>query len=164
MKNLNLFQTHLKKNQGFTLIELLVVITIIGILATLSAVFLKDVPKKARDARRLSDLYEMRNALELYYTDNNNYPPGGYLSGAYDSTSIGDWSVTFKNAMASYMEKIPLNPTRDNTDSYFYGYWNPVTAPANPCFDHVALFIYPGLEAGENRDDCELGAYSVLIK
>lgn len=164
MKNSVFFQILHKKNRGFTLIELLVVITIIGILATLSAVFLKDVPKKARDARRLSDFNEIRNALELYYTDNNNYPPGGYLSGAYDSTSNGDWSNTLKNALANYMEKIPTNPTRDNTDTYFYGYWNPVTAPGNPCLDHVALFIYPGLEAGENRDDCALGAYSILIK
>jgi prepilin-type N-terminal cleavage/methylation domain-containing protein len=50
---------------GFTLIELLVVVAIIGLLASIILASLSTARQKGRDARRLSDLREMANTLEL---------------------------------------------------------------------------------------------------
>ncbi|KKS42631.1 MAG: hypothetical protein UV05_C0039G0001 [candidate division CPR1 bacterium GW2011_GWA2_42_17] len=56
--------------KGFTLIELLIVISILGILAVavLSAINPVEQLKKSRDARRKSDVAELLNAHERYFT------------------------------------------------------------------------------------------------
>lgn len=56
--------------KGFTLIELLIVIAILGILAVavLSAINPVEQMKKARDAGRKSDVAELLNAHERYFT------------------------------------------------------------------------------------------------
>ncbi len=62
--------------RGFTLIELLVVIAIIGILATMFLGSFSTSRMKARDANRMNDLAQLRNALEQYSTDQGGlYPP-----------------------------------------------------------------------------------------
>ncbi|HQB76688.1 MAG TPA: prepilin-type N-terminal cleavage/methylation domain-containing protein, partial [bacterium] len=71
--------------KGFTLIELLVVIAIIALLSTLSVVALNNARVKSRDARRLSDIKQIRTALEMYFNQNNSYPiDGGNLGHGYD--------------------------------------------------------------------------------
>lgn len=60
--------------KGFTLIELLIVVAIIGLLASIVLVGLGGFRARGRDARRIADLRETQNALELYYTKNNVYP------------------------------------------------------------------------------------------
>lgn len=64
----------LRQQRGFTLIELLVVIAIIGLLASIVLVSLNSARTKARDARRIADLGQIKNALELYMQDNKVYP------------------------------------------------------------------------------------------
>lgn len=63
-----------KSTRGFTLIELLVVIAIIGLLASIVLVSLNSSRKKARDAKRMGDLQQIENALELYIDSNLVYP------------------------------------------------------------------------------------------
>ncbi len=61
--------------KGFTLIELLIVIAIIAILAAILFVSIGTQPLlRSRDAKRVSDLQNLRTALAIYYTDNNRYP------------------------------------------------------------------------------------------
>nr|MDA3803020.1 hypothetical protein [Patescibacteria group bacterium] len=55
-------------------IELLVVIAIIGLLATLSIIALNSAQAKARDVKRMSDVREIRTALEMYFASENAYP------------------------------------------------------------------------------------------
>lgn len=62
-----------KKHRGFTLIELLVVIAIIGILSSVVLASVSSSRAKARDARRKSDLSEIKTALELYYAKCGTY-------------------------------------------------------------------------------------------
>ena len=62
------------EKKGFTLIELLVVIAIIGLLSTLSIIALNSARARARDAKRISDVRQIQLALEMYYTENNDYP------------------------------------------------------------------------------------------
>lgn len=64
----------LSSSKGFTLVELLVVIAIIGILATLLLLQLGVARQRARDAKRIADVNQIRTALELYFDDNGQYP------------------------------------------------------------------------------------------
>jgi len=69
-----MFKTRRDSQAGFTLIELLVVIAIIGLLSSVVLASLNGARERARDARRLADMQQLRVALELYYSANNRYP------------------------------------------------------------------------------------------
>lgn len=61
-------------NEGFTLIEVLIVVSIIGLLSSVVLVGLGGFRARGADARRLADLRQVQNALELYYAKNGAYP------------------------------------------------------------------------------------------
>ena len=63
-----------KKSKTFTLIEMLIVIVIIGILAAALVPRLNSVQGRARDTKRKTDLLQIYNANEIYFSDNNKYP------------------------------------------------------------------------------------------
>ncbi|RJR15199.1 prepilin-type N-terminal cleavage/methylation domain-containing protein [Candidatus Microgenomates bacterium] len=63
-----------RKESGFTLIEMMVVIGIIGILAVAGMSSFVGTLRKSRDAKRKSDLEQIRVALELYKSSNSSYP------------------------------------------------------------------------------------------
>ncbi len=73
INNMNFMNKNSSK-KGFTLIELLVVIAIIGVLSAVVLASLNTARAKSRDAKRISDLRQIRNALELYRSDNGFYP------------------------------------------------------------------------------------------
>ena len=82
----------LTARKGFTLIELLVVIAIIGILASVILVGVASFRGKGRDARRISDVHQLQNALELYFTANGNYPTDlTVLEAAGGSIGVSQW-------------------------------------------------------------------------
>ena len=74
--NLLVFMIQIKsaKKPGFTLLELLVVIFIIAIISTLAYISLESSRAKSRDTRRLADVYQIRQALELYRETEGSYP------------------------------------------------------------------------------------------
>jgi len=102
--------------KGFTLIEILVVVAIIGLLASIVLVGLGSFRARGRDARRIADLREVQNALELYYTKYSSYPQQtgwSELVTALQSAGIG-------------VSKIPDNgPLGPNDDPYKYCYITP---------------------------------------
>jgi len=59
---------------GFTLIELLVVVAIIGILSSIVMVSLNSATMKARDAKRISDINQLKMALQIYENAYSAYP------------------------------------------------------------------------------------------
>ncbi|MFH1522591.1 MAG: type II secretion system protein [Patescibacteria group bacterium] len=75
-----------KLKRGFTLIELLVVISIIGLLSSMAFYAFNASRMKARDVKRISDMNQIRIALELYYDEFNQYPDNT------DSGDVGCWS------------------------------------------------------------------------
>ena len=126
----------MKKQKGFPLIELLVVIAIIGIMATLVIVNLTSVSKKSRDAKRKTDLAEMKTALESYFDDNVTYPDVG--SSAFASCSLTN-AVKITNDATNlgvltpdYLQEIPEDPR--GTNDYKY------------CGDSAGYYVYAILE------------------
>jgi len=101
--------------KGFTLIELLVVIAIIGLLSTMAIVALNGARRKARDARRVSDIKQIQTALELFQNDNSDYPDGTSDGQKMEAgTALSDGTTTF-------MASIPDDPTSDYAYTYYYG-------------------------------------------
>ncbi|PJA39716.1 hypothetical protein CO180_00110 [candidate division WWE3 bacterium CG_4_9_14_3_um_filter_41_6] len=124
---------------GFTLIELLVVIAVIGILATVVLVAIDPQQRisEAKDVGRKSDLSEIANALEAYYTKNRAYPYdisqggcGRYQTGgtplSCDSVNDGDnWIPDLvSQGFLKSLPKDPINSTFStvwaNGRAYFY--------------------------------------------
>ncbi len=64
----------LRKQDGFTIIELLIVIAIIGILATLVLTNFSSAQAKGRDSVRQNNIGSVSRSIELYHTNNANYP------------------------------------------------------------------------------------------
>ena len=62
------------RSRGFTLIELMIVMAIMGILLSIAAPNLKQAIIRAREAVLKEDLFQMREAIDQYYTDNGKYP------------------------------------------------------------------------------------------
>ncbi len=110
--------------RGFTLIELLVVIAIIGLLSSVVLASLNRVRQKARDAQRVSNLTQIRTALELYYTDNNSYPnPGwGWRSECATWGNLSPSNV-IPGLVPTYIPSFPADPSMkkaDSTSCYLY--------------------------------------------
>lgn len=105
-----------KAHRGFTLIEILVVVAIIGILASIILVGVGSFRARGRDTRRIADLRETQNALELYFTKNGLYP------------DVNSWSALTSALIGGLIgvNSIPNDPTsgwnyaycRSGTDQY----------------------------------------------
>jgi general secretion pathway protein G len=94
--------------RGFTLIELLIVMAIIGILASIAALQLRQTPIKAKEAALKHDLFVMRDVIDQYFADKGKYPESletlveeGYLRKIpFDPFTESDatWQVEFAEA------------------------------------------------------------------
>ncbi|HSW96777.1 MAG TPA: prepilin-type N-terminal cleavage/methylation domain-containing protein [Candidatus Saccharimonadales bacterium] len=92
----------MKQQKGFTLIELLIVISIIGILAAILTANFIGVRQRGRDAQRKTNIRNIQSALELYRSDQSNYPVSlpactGSLVDPVNGTTV-------------YMKSIPCDP------------------------------------------------------
>lgn len=115
-----------KERWGFTLVELLISI---AIMATLMAILLPNfmgARERARDAQKIQDLGAMKNALRLYYNDNQSYPLG----------SGGQLGV----GMTGYMAKV-MNL------GYTYNYYQTDNGDG--------FVLCAGLEVGTGNDDID---------
>jgi prepilin-type N-terminal cleavage/methylation domain-containing protein len=111
---------------GFTLIELLVVISIIGVLSGMVLVATTGFREKARDARRVNDITQIRKALEMLYADKETYITTpeicsdfstgclGCGCGGETAHGYGNWSPTYSDLsralVPQYMAKYQLTP------------------------------------------------------
>jgi len=98
--------------KAFTLVEILVVVTIISLLASIAAVSYSQFVKQGRDARRKTDIEQIRAAIEMYRNFKGVYPTPGMVFGT-DSIVYGT---------TTYMSKIPNDPMSTGASSYTYYY------------------------------------------
>jgi prepilin-type N-terminal cleavage/methylation domain-containing protein len=77
------------KPKGFTIIEILVVISTIGLIASILLVAMNSSVKKGRDARKISDLKQITNALQLFYEKTGRMPLSYNCGGVYCSNGTG---------------------------------------------------------------------------
>lgn len=98
--------------RGFTLIELLVVIAIIGLLSSIVLASLQKARTRANDARRYSDLHQIGIGLELYRSNNSQYPvdtPNTQVDTSLDAV-----------LEPTYMPDVPKDPFRTGNIGYRY--------------------------------------------
>lgn len=125
--------------KGFTLIEMLVVIAIIGLLSSVVVIGLSGARQKARDAKRVADIRQIQNGLEVAYTAVDGYPapisgnPPGELKDPqgfnykYLTTPTTPPRVTYRlginlegsDQATSVIADCPTGVTTGGTNNYF---------------------------------------------
>lgn len=130
----------LKRTSGFTLIELLVVIAIIGILSSVVLASLNGARESSRDARRQTDLNQIRTSLALFRDQCGEYPDGtdvtidASLGNSNCSTTLGD-----------HMSQVPEDPS---SGDYYYSSNGP----------NDAFCLAASMEASSTPDDAADGS------
>jgi len=111
-----------ESSKGFTLLELLIVIAVIAVLSAVTVIVLNPAEqlRKARDARRRTDLGMLERVVERYILDYGQSPPlnnpGGWC------TEINNpCHPDVKDALSIYIAPMPRDPSFAGTaQDYFY--------------------------------------------
>ena len=101
--------------RGFTLIEMLVVIIIISFLVGIVLTGTLGFQASARDTRRIGDLRNAQNFLELYFNKCGRYPGDGTCGG----TNPSSWDV-----LATTLNSAKITsqfPKEISGKKYYYG-------------------------------------------
>ena len=131
------------KNKSFTIIELMIAIAIVGLLAALVLIAIRDVRKRARDSVRLSDMNQIVKALELYYDKHEKYPDNTDY-GENDCLNFDVSNITGDEDFGPFLDplveegffsEVPLDPLNKIgslcTPGYRYGYHRFTAAEAS---------------------------------
>lgn len=100
---------------------MLIVVAIIGILSGAILVGLGPVQRSGRDARRISDLRQVQNGLEIYFNKCGYYPGNAAPNDCGVFSKIGNWNE-LTNALTGSnigINHVPNDPTGGK--DYFYG-------------------------------------------
>ena len=96
--------------RSFTLIELLVVIAIIGILSGLIVISMNGAINSANDAKRKSNIDEIRKAVLMYNASNGSYPIQATQCNVGDSSASG-CSTLDSALIPAYFTTVPTDPS-----------------------------------------------------
>jgi general secretion pathway protein G len=115
-------------NRGFTMIELLVVLALIVILASMGMAQYRSSVVHAKESVLKDDLFKMRDAIDQYYADKNQWP------NALDAL-----------VSEGYLRKLPEDPFTKSATT-----WQTVPAepdPNNPSAEVGVYDVKSGSEA-----------------
>lgn len=110
-----------RTDRGFTLIELLIVVAIIGILAAIAVPNFLNAQIRAKVSRCQSDIRSLAMAHEMYYLDNNTYPPESEDNIFTGRRSKSEAGLFFLTSPIAYMSSIPHDPFQDSSMARFEG-------------------------------------------
>jgi general secretion pathway protein G len=113
---------------GFTLIELLIVLTLITVLASMGLAQYKNSRTYASESVLKEDLFRLRDAIDQYYADKNQYP-------ATLDALVSD----------GYIRKIPEDPFTHSAST-----WQTIPAepdPNNPAAEAGVYDVKSGSDA-----------------
>ena len=112
------FEKNRAYSSGFTLIEMLIVIAVIAILAGVVLTGVGGFQASARDTRRIGDLRNSQNLLELYFNRCGFYP-GGIAGGACTSGTTNFAALETMMETNGFTSNFPNDPVSGKT--YYYG-------------------------------------------
>ena len=119
----------LRDRRGFTILELMVVMTIIVTLATIGMVQYRQSVQFARESVLKDDLFKLRDAIDQYYADKNQYPP------------------TLDDLVSSgYIRALPKDPITNSTSS-----WQAVPSEPDPNNPSIAPGVYDVKSGAETQ-------------
>jgi general secretion pathway protein G len=97
---------------GFTLMEIMIVMALIVTLAGVGLSLYGNSVTRAKEATLKEDLFRMRDAIDQYYADKNQYPPTlqDLVSGGYLRALPKD---PFTNSDSSW-QTVPAEPDPNN--------------------------------------------------
>lgn len=144
-----------KKPQGFTIVELLIVIVVIAILAAITIVAYNGIQARARDARRSSDIAQIKKALLAYdATYGGVVRPGvtGYTKpsgeptyGGWDVSTSASWLVFLRSGNGTLpVDPVNVNPSTSNPYSAgnrLYAYFCYTAGSPNAFPDSAAVWL-----------------------
>jgi len=104
---------------GWTLVELMIVISLIVVLSTIALVGYRNAITSSREAVLKEDLFRMREAIDQYYADKENYP------------EAMETLVT-----EGYLRAVPRDPFTSSVET-----WQPILAELDPA-DPLAQGVF----------------------
>ena len=113
--------------RGFTLIEVMVVMAIIVILAGVGVALYANSVTRSKEAVLKEDLFRMRDAIDQYYADRNEYP-----------------SSLEALVAEKYMRNVPTDPFTNSRDTWQLTMSEP--DPANPSGEIGVFDVKSGSE------------------
>ena len=126
-----------RTERGFTLIELLIVVSIIGILAGMAMVSVRNHQRKAREVVLQANLKDIRKAINDYYADKQRYP-----------SSLQDLTP-------DYLQRLPSDPITDSNSTWIEVFDQPSFDSSDPFSQD---FSDPLQSAGPGVVDVKSGA------
>lgn len=155
------------KQKGFTIVELLIVIVVIAILAAITIVAYNGIQASARDSGRISKVTAIAKAIELYYVNNNRYPPIQDAIGTESTcgSQTENWGHCDRNriladSLAPYMTIDPTSLSNATQGNYYYHY----TSQSADNFQSYGLMVWLEGDGGASDGGYYANAYEVGSK
>lgn len=150
----------LRLQKGFTIVELVVVVAVMALLVSLFMTNYLVSLERGRDAKRLKDMKEIENALQLYWADYGTYPnPTTAGSG-----SLAGWEVSSKPdfmeyLIPTYMTRVPLDPLNTTDFATINMFFTPRPKDRNFFYNY---YFYNWDTAGQHYGCKWRGPFAVL--
>ena len=106
---------HVRSESGWTLVEMLIVISLVVIMAGIATAGYTTAITRSKEAVLKEDLFRMRDALDQYFADRQEYPPSldslvseGYLRTIPDDP-FTNTNTSWQSIQAEYDPSNPLS-------------------------------------------------------